>query len=118
MRRRHEEVGELLLLEDAALDDLEGLDDGALLPQLFGVGGHGAGKDATDIGVVTSGGGPEDDLAALGVEDGGDDCEVGQMGAAADWCVGEDDVSWLEVVAPVVDLPFHSKGHTSDLRPC
>lgn len=53
-RRRHEEIGELLLLEDAAFDDLEGLDHRALLPKLLGVGRHGAGEDAADLRAIVS----------------------------------------------------------------
>jgi len=58
-----------LLLEDAVLHQLEGDEDGPLLEQGLGVGGHGAGGDAPDVGVVPAAGHEEDRLGDARPED-------------------------------------------------
>lgn len=96
--RPHEQVfTHGLLIEGTALNELDGLNGGTLLPQLGGVGGERAGRDAANVGMMATGGDIEDDLVV--VEEGRDNRDVGQVRAAADcgisrWIGRTRDGSW------------------------
>ena len=108
-RMRGEDFG----VNFAALDELDGRQDEAFLKDLAGEG-HGAGAHAADVGVVGSVG---DEEGGFGVgwleEDGGDERDVGQVGAAAEGVVEDDGVAGLH--ADVLDGGADGEGHCAEV---
>ncbi|GKT94385.1 LOW QUALITY PROTEIN: uncharacterised protein [Colletotrichum tofieldiae] len=111
-----------VLEERAGRDDLEGGHVEALLPELAGLGHHGGDALAADVGVVAAGGDVEGDLLApgggvvrgrgVGVdEDGGDNCQVREVGAAPLRVVREEDVAGLELAFPETVLRLDRELH-------
>mmetsp|Transcript_28908 Transcript_28908/g.94113 ORF Transcript_28908/g.94113 Transcript_28908/m.94113 type:complete len:805 (-) Transcript_28908:45-2459(-) len=98
------------LLEGSVPHQLERDDGSALLPQVLRLRGHGAGRDAANVGVVAARCDPEHHPAA--VEDGRDDRDVRQVGAARQLrVVGHQHIPVAQVVPPVVALEPHRLLH-------
>lgn len=75
---------------------------------------HGSTRDTSDIAMMRSRRGEEDDLvlpAWRRVEDGRDYGQVGQMGPTGDRRVGEEHVSWVKLALPPLELKLDGKGH-------
>lgn len=66
-----------LFVEDTLTNDLEADDFGTLFEDVDGSGRHGSGKDTAYIGMVSSRCGEEYDFFGVGVEDGGNEGDVG-----------------------------------------
>ena len=85
------EVSQQLAVESALRHQPGRRDHHALLLERARVGGHAARELAADVGVVGAAGGEAGQLAAA--EDGGDESDVGKMGAAAIGVVEDPGVS-------------------------
>lgn len=102
----------------ARVDELEADDLCTLLCQGSAIAGHTPRLGPSDIGVMTSRGGEEDDLGlfaraffgGLG-EDGGDHGQVWQVRSTGDGGVGEEDVAWTKRRSEFGQLVDHGEGH-------
>ena len=77
LSRGLESLNEGLFLEDPAVNDLETLEGGALLPQELGVRRHRARRNSADVGVVASVGDEEDGILHVRVKHRGNHGQVG-----------------------------------------
>jgi hypothetical protein len=82
--------------------DVGGIDPGLRELSVPVRSGARAAQNATDVGMMTSTGGEEDDLTIA--EDGGDDGDVWQMRAARGWMIGHQDVALVDVALEEFDL--------------
>mmetsp|Transcript_8468 Transcript_8468/g.28070 ORF Transcript_8468/g.28070 Transcript_8468/m.28070 type:complete len:302 (+) Transcript_8468:937-1842(+) len=109
-----EQLPDPLLLEFTRLDELERLDGGAFLRHQPREGRHGAGRDAADIGVVPARRHEKHNLAVA--KDGRHHRNVGQVRAARLRVVAHQDVTLLEVLPPIVELPLHGARHGAEVH--
>src|SRR5262249_40900967 len=80
--RLGEQAPRLGFAEAAVADELPVVEQDAFFVDVLAGGRHGAGSDAADFAVVTTGGDVEQDLLGGAVEDRGDHGDIGQVGAA------------------------------------
>ena len=109
-----QQLAYLFLAKPSLVDQNKIVDQYAFFMNGTAPGRHGAGGDATDVGVVAAGG-DEESYGAGGVEDGGDDGDVGEMGAAVVGVVEGEDVAGAEGVLAAAQYGAHGVAHGAEV---
>ena len=91
------------------------VDEDAFLMDVSAAGRHGAGGDAADVGMVATGGDEEAYSLPGGIEDGGDDGDVGKVGAAVVGVVEGEDVAGAEGVLAAAQYGAHGVAHGAEV---
>lgn len=102
-------------------DDLEGLDLCPLFKQRLGCWRHRSGKNATNISMMPSGSGEENDFILVLRKDGCDAGHIGKMTSSCSGMIGENHIAAMNPFAAVlsrelVDLIANGERHAAEVH--
>src|SRR5262249_16062444 len=116
IRAGPEQLDQVGLAEASTLDQLEIVDQHALLLHGLRIGWHGTGSDAADIGMMAAAGRPEEDLRASVIQYRGDDRNVWQMGATVIGSVEDEDVARRDAAGALADDGLDALAHRAQVH--